>query len=109
MPDDVSGSDIVLEDETSTTLPVEASEELPEELESQEEIIDVSGNDISGTSVDGLTSVLEADSLQVEALVEVCSEMNQNIVTGFVSVSILLGVLIGIVFVKGFSTFIRGV
>lgn len=109
MPEEVSGSDFVLEEETTTTLPEEASEELPEETESQEEIIDVSGNDISGTSVDGLTSVLEADSLQVEALVEVCSEMNQNIVTGFVSVSILLGVLIGIVFVKGFSTFIRGV
>lgn len=109
MPDDVSGSDLVLEDETSTALPGEALEELPEETESQEEIADVSGNDLSGYQGDGLMTVLEADSSQVEALVEVCSEMNQNIVTGFVSVSILLGVLIGIVFVKGFSTFIRGV
>lgn len=109
MPEDVSGADLVLEDETTITLPDEALEELPEVTDSQEEISDVSGNDLSGYHGYGLMTVLEADSTQVEALVEVCKEMSQNIVTGFVSVSILLGVLIGIVFVKGFSTFIKGV
>lgn len=117
MPEDVSGSDQFLEEET-TTLPDESSEELPAEPESQEEDLeeesleestDVSGNDLSGYQDDGSLTDLQADPAQVEALVEVCTKINQDIVNGFTAVCILLGVLIGIVFVKGFSTFIKGV
>lgn len=108
MPEDVSGSDQFLEEET-TTLPDESLEELPAEPESLEESTDVSGNDLSGYQDDGFLTDQQIDLTQVEAIVEVCTKIDQDIINGFTAVCILLGVLIGIVFVKGFSTFIKGV
>ena len=109
MPEDVSGSDQFSEDDATTTLPYEALEELPEEVESLEESIYISGNDLSEYQDDGSMTDLQMDPTQVEALVEVCTEINQNIVTGTVAILIMLGFLIGIVLVRGLGGFLKGV
>lgn len=44
-----------------------------------------------------------------QQLVDACTALQQDMILGFVGLSILLGTLIGILFVKTFSVFIKGV
>lgn len=121
----VSDSDVLQEEEI-----VDESEsdilDIPEDNESVlgdtesdtvvDTVVDVSGNDSGAaalpsgeTSMVTLPDAIALDNEQFEALVLMHEETNQNIKECTITVCILLGVLIGIIFVRGLSNFIRGV
>lgn len=78
---------------------------------------DVSGNDFNNPSslplyeesMVALPDAIALNETQFEALVQMHMETNQNIKESTITICILLGVLIGIVFVRGLGNFIRGV
>lgn len=120
----VSDSDVLQEEEI-----VDESEsdllDIPEDNESVlvdtesdtvvDTSVDVSGNDYNTSlpfdeeSMVTLPDAIALDNEQFEALVQMHEETNQNIQISTCVNSILLGVLIGIVFVQGLGKFIRGV
>lgn len=85
--------------------------------ESDTPIDDVSGNNYSGTdslpldeeSIVALPDAIALNETQFELFVEMHEETNQNIKESTFTICILLGVLIGIIFIRGLGNFIRGV
>ena len=72
----------------------------------------ISGNDL-GEDLSALKDqLLQSDEIRAsesEAVVEACRELNQTVEYSTLSLSILLGVLIGILLVQPFAAFLKGV
>lgn len=64
----------------------------------------VSGSDVPGIDIPG-----GFESADVEALVNVCMAINQNVVSGISAILVMLGFLIGIILVRGLGGFLKGV
>ncbi len=72
----------------------------------------ISGNDLGEDLSDLKDQLLKSDEIRAresEAVVEACNELNQSIEYSTLSLSILLGVLIGILLVQPFAVFLKGV
>lgn len=111
----VSGSD-VLEEVTQEEETVAAPDE---EMHTSESFQTVSGND---TGEDGsaalpsgeeteitLPDAIALDSEQFETIILKQEEICQSIQMQTCVISLLLGVLIGVIFVRGFGRFVKGV
>lgn len=109
MPPEVSGNGIP---EEELPEPAETEDAVSEPAEDSPSVPITYPEEISGNQTGGgdfFSGYPEQEPAQSEALVNICTEINRNVVAGTVSVCILLGLLTGIVFIKGFAGFLKGV
>lgn len=107
MPEEVSGSDLILED-GAAALPS------PDPTDQETEAGTLSGNDsISGNDTligqGGSVTDQQIDPAQLEAVVVALDRIDQHVVNASYGICILIGILIGIVFTRGFAIFVKGV
>ena len=108
----VEGEDLPGE-EPGESDPIEGETEVSISGNDLEAILEsISGNDLGEDLSDLKDQLLKSDEIRAqesEAVVEACNELNQSIEYSTLSLSILLGVLIGILLVQPFAAFLKGV
>lgn len=100
-------------EEPGESNPIEGETEVSISGNDLEAILEsISGNDLGEDLSDLKDQLLKSDEIRAqesEAVVEACNELNQSIEYSTLSLSILLGVLIGILLVQPFAAFLKGV